>query len=59
MKVNLLEKYPIHRPAPNFQEQSLEPEILVTGIKVIDLLAPYQKGGKIGLWWCRELVKLY
>ncbi|NLL30182.1 MAG: F0F1 ATP synthase subunit beta [Clostridiales bacterium] len=44
------EKYPIHRPAPSFQEQSLEPEILVTGIKVIDLLAPYQKGGKIGLF---------
>ncbi|WP_300385560.1 F0F1 ATP synthase subunit beta [Clostridium sp.] len=44
------EKYPIHRPAPSFKEQSLEPQILETGIKVIDLLAPYQKGGKIGLF---------
>lgn len=44
------EKYPIHRPAPSFKDQALEPEILETGIKVIDLLAPYQKGGKIGLF---------
>lgn len=44
------EKYPIHRPAPSFKEQSLEPQLLETGIKVIDLLAPYQKGGKIGLF---------
>ena len=44
------EKYPIHRAAPSFKEQSLEPQILETGIKVIDLLAPYQKGGKIGLF---------
>jgi len=43
-------KYPIHRPAPSFKDQSLEPEILETGIKVIDLLAPYQRGGKIGLF---------
>lgn len=43
-------RYPIHRPAPSFKDQSLEPEILETGIKVIDLLAPYQKGGKIGLF---------
>ncbi len=41
---------PIHRPAPDFAEQSTESEILVTGIKVIDLLAPYAKGGKIGLF---------
>ncbi|MBX7147220.1 MAG: F0F1 ATP synthase subunit beta [Alphaproteobacteria bacterium] len=41
---------PIHRPAPVFAEQSTEVEILVTGIKVIDLLAPYAKGGKIGLF---------
>ncbi len=40
----------IHQPAPDFQEQSTESEILVTGIKVIDLLAPYAKGGKIGLF---------
>jgi F-type H+-transporting ATPase subunit beta len=41
---------PIHRPAPEFTEQSTESEILVTGIKVVDLLAPYAKGGKIGLF---------
>ena len=40
----------IHQPAPDFQAQSTESEILVTGIKVIDLLAPYAKGGKIGLF---------
>ncbi|WP_333829607.1 F0F1 ATP synthase subunit beta [Pararhodobacter sp.] len=40
----------IHQPAPGFEEQSTESEILVTGIKVIDLLAPYTKGGKIGLF---------
>lgn len=41
---------PIHRNAPEFVEQSTEAQILVTGIKVIDLLAPYAKGGKIGLF---------
>jgi F-type H+-transporting ATPase subunit beta len=41
---------PIHQPAPEFVEQSTEQEILVTGIKVVDLLAPYAKGGKIGLF---------
>ncbi|WP_069300988.1 F0F1 ATP synthase subunit beta [Neptunicoccus sediminis] len=40
----------IHQPAPEFNEQSTESEILVTGIKVVDLLAPYTKGGKIGLF---------
>ena len=40
----------IHQPAPSFAEQSTEAEILVTGIKVVDLLAPYAKGGKIGLF---------
>ena len=40
----------IHQPAPEFAEQATESEILVTGIKVIDLLAPYSKGGKIGLF---------
>nr|WP_209013826.1 F0F1 ATP synthase subunit beta [Clostridium botulinum] len=44
------ESYPIHRSAPSFEEQSVEPEIFETGIKVIDLLAPYEKGGKIGLF---------
>ncbi|MBL6933642.1 MAG: F0F1 ATP synthase subunit beta, partial [Rhodospirillales bacterium] len=43
-------RYPIHRSAPEFIEQSTETEILVTGIKVVDLLAPYAKGGKIGLF---------
>lgn len=48
--VEIKEMYPIHRPAPSFKEQSLEPQMFETGIKVIDLLAPYQKGGKIGLF---------
>jgi F-type H+-transporting ATPase subunit beta len=42
--------YPIHRPAPDYVDQSTEAEILVTGIKVVDLLAPYAKGGKVGLF---------
>jgi len=41
---------PIHAPAPDYVDQSTEAEILVTGIKVVDLLAPYAKGGKIGLF---------
>jgi len=41
---------PIHKPAPEFTDQSTEAEILSTGIKVVDLLAPYAKGGKIGLF---------
>ncbi|MEL6618527.1 MAG: F0F1 ATP synthase subunit beta [Pseudomonadota bacterium] len=44
------EKRAIHQPAPEFAEQSTESEVLVTGIKVVDLLAPYAKGGKIGLF---------
>ena len=44
------ETRPIHQPAPDFVAQSTDAEILVTGIKVIDLLAPYAKGGKIGLF---------
>ena len=43
-------RLPIHRPAPAYVEQSTETEILVTGIKVVDLLAPYVRGGKIGLF---------
>lgn len=42
--------FPIHRPAPAFVDQAVETEILITGIKVIDLLAPYTKGGKVGLF---------
>lgn len=49
-KVDAKEFYPIHRPAPTFAEQSVEPEMFETGIKVVDLIAPYQKGGKIGLF---------
>ena len=45
-----VESRPIHAPAPEYIEQSTEAEILVTGIKVLDLLAPYAKGGKIGLF---------
>ena len=45
-----VEYYPIHRPAPKFEEQSTQTEMLETGIKVVDLLCPYQKGGKIGLF---------
>ncbi len=44
------EKRPIHQPAPSFVDQSTEAEILITGVKVVDLLAPYAKGGKIGLF---------
>ena len=49
-KVTSKESWPIHRPAPKFTDQSTETEILSTGIKVVDLLAPYSKGGKIGLF---------
>ena len=49
-EVKTKEKWPIHRAAPEFSDQSTETEILVTGIKVVDLLAPYAKGGKIGLF---------
>ena len=44
------EKWAIHRPAPSFEEQATSQEMLETGIKVVDLLCPYQKGGKIGLF---------
>ncbi|HVR65207.1 MAG TPA: F0F1 ATP synthase subunit beta [Verrucomicrobiae bacterium] len=48
--VNAKKTYPIHRPAPEFVDQSTEAQVLITGIKVVDLLAPYAKGGKIGLF---------
>src|SRR6266478_4191307 len=44
------QRRPIHQPAPSFTDQSTEAEILITGIKVVDLLAPYAKGGKVGLF---------
>jgi len=49
-EVKTEKRYPIHRPAPPFADQDTSKKILETGIKVIDLLAPYQKGGKIGLF---------
>ncbi len=45
-----LERWPIHRPAPSYEEQRTATEILETGIKVVDLICPYAKGGKIGLF---------
>jgi F-type H+-transporting ATPase subunit beta len=48
--VNAAERWPIHRPAPVFEDQSTELEMFETGIKVIDLIEPYLKGGKIGLF---------
>ncbi len=48
--VEATEHWPIHRPAPSFEDQAPATEILETGIKVVDLLAPYAKGGKIGLF---------
>ncbi len=48
--VDHTERRPIHAPAPAYVDQSTESEILITGIKVVDLLAPYAKGGKIGLF---------
>ncbi len=48
--VNAKKRYPIHRPAPSFVDQNVAVEALETGVKVIDLLEPYSKGGKIGLF---------
>ena len=48
--VETAERWPIHRPAPSYEEQESSTEILETGIKVVDLIAPYAKGGKIGLF---------
>jgi F-type H+-transporting ATPase subunit beta len=48
--VNATKHYPIHRPAPSFEDQSTRLEMFETGIKVIDLLEPYLRGGKIGLF---------
>ena len=49
-EVQASEYYPIHRPAPPFEEQSTEVEVFETGIKVIDLIAPFTKGGKTGIF---------
>src|SRR5690348_9308171 len=48
--VNTEKRYPIHRPAPSFEDQSTRLEMFETGIKVVDLLEPYLRGGKIGLF---------
>ena len=48
--VKTKERWPIHRPSPSLEEQSTSTEMLMTGIKVVDLLAPYMKGGKVGLF---------
>ncbi len=48
--VNTKIRYPIHRPSPTFTDQNIETTLLETGIKVVDLLEPYPKGGKIGLF---------
>lgn len=48
--VNSEEKFPIHRPAPKFTELETKPSVFETGIKVVDLLTPYRRGGKIGLF---------
>jgi F-type H+/Na+-transporting ATPase subunit beta len=48
--VNATKFLPIHRPPPSFTDQSVKIEVLETGIKVIDLLAPYRRGGKVGLF---------
>ena len=45
-----MERWPIHRPAPSYEDQQTATEILETGIKVVDLICPYAKGGKIGLF---------
>ncbi|MEK7823938.1 MAG: F0F1 ATP synthase subunit beta [Candidatus Eisenbacteria bacterium] len=48
--VKTTQRYPIHRPTPPFAEQETEKQLFETGIKVVDLLAPYQRGGKVGLF---------
>jgi len=55
--INFSSKRAIHQQAPSFVDQSTESQILVTGIKVIDLLAPYAKGGKVGLFGARGLAR--
>ena len=56
-KVEAADYWPIHRPAPTFDQQATSTKILETGIKVVDLIAPYAMGGKIGLFGgarCRQ-----
>lgn len=49
-QIDAVEYYPIHRPAPNFEDQSRRVEVFETGIKVIDLIAPFTRGGKTGIF---------
>ncbi len=49
-EVKAIDRYPIHRPAPTFEEQSTRVEVFETGLKVIDLIAPFTKGGKTGIF---------
>lgn len=49
-KIETAKRLPIHRPPPSFEDQTIDVEMFETGIKIIDLLAPYPKGGKIGLF---------
>ena len=53
-KITSTKKYPIHRPAPKHEDLTTEAEVLVTGIKVVDLMEPYTKGGKTGLFGVGE-----
>ena len=48
MKLQIVKTYPIHSPAPKHEDLTTEAEVLVTGIKVVDLMEPYTKGGKTG-----------
>ncbi len=49
-EVKTKERYPIHRPAPSFEDRESTTEVFETGLKVVDLLAPFAKGGKVGLF---------
>ena len=49
-EVDTDKRYPIHRPAPSFEDQEVSPRIFETGLKVVDLIAPFKKGGKIGVF---------
>jgi F0F1-type ATP synthase beta subunit len=53
--INTKQYYPIHRDAPSFEDQGSGADLLITGIKVVDLLAPYARGGKIGNYFIEGL----
>ena len=56
--VKATDNWPIHRPAPSFEDQETAPQLLETGLKVIDLVAPFSKGGKVGAYGAPVSVKL-